>query len=108
MKTASLNKAKFLLSSILVLVLLGGIFTQAVSSNVFQDKQTKKEATAKSTKTEAQTKKDENAKLVCVVTGEEADPSLKMEYKGETYYFCCKKCIKKFKENPEKYIKSKD
>lgn len=45
------------------------------------------------------------ADLVCVVSGEEADPELKTEYKGETYYFCCKKCMKKFKDNPEKYIK---
>jgi len=107
MKTASLKKAKFFLSSILVLVLLGGIFTQAISSNVFQDKQTKKETTTKSTKSETQVKQKEAEKLICAVTGEEADPKLKMEYKGETYYFCCKKCVKKFKENPEKYIKPK-
>ena len=27
------------------------------------------------------------------------------EYKGKTYYFCCQDCVKKFKANPEKYIK---
>lgn len=43
--------------------------------------------------------------LVCIVTGEEADPNLKMEYEGKTYYFCCKKCMKKFKDQPQKYIK---
>lgn len=107
MTLTSLKKTRFFITSILVLILLGGIFSQAISSNVFQDKQTKKEATSKSTKNEAQTKQKESEKLLCVVTGEEADPELKMEYKGETYYFCCKKCLKKFKENPAKYIKSK-
>lgn len=43
--------------------------------------------------------------LVCIVTGEEADPNLKMEFEGKTYYFCCKKCMKKFKDQPQKYIK---
>lgn len=27
------------------------------------------------------------------------------EYKGVTYHFCCKQCVKAFKKNPEKYIK---
>lgn len=43
--------------------------------------------------------------LICIVTGEEADPKLKMEYEGKTYYFCCKKCMKKFMDKPQKYIK---
>lgn len=70
-----------------------------------QTEQTSKQLT-NDKKTETQLKKSENEPLVCIVSGEEADPNLKMEYKGKTYYFCCKKCIKKFKENPEKYIKS--
>ncbi len=107
MKKTTFNKTRFFITSILVLIFLSGFFTQAISSNVIQDKQTKKEATTKSTKNETQTKQKESEKLVCVVTGEDADPELKIEYKGETYYFCCKKCMKKFKNNPEKYIKSK-
>lgn len=27
-----------------------------------------------------------------------------VEYKGKTYGFCCKSCIKKFKADPEKFI----
>jgi TonB family protein len=27
------------------------------------------------------------------------------KYKGETYFFCSKECLEKFKKNPEKYIK---
>jgi len=29
----------------------------------------------------------------------------KYRYKGETYFFCSKECLEKFKKNPEKYIK---
>lgn len=43
----------------------------------------------------------------CPVTGEEfivSANSPKTEYKGDTYYFCCSGCKKKFEENPEKYL----
>ncbi len=29
----------------------------------------------------------------------------KMDYKGKTYYLCCKYCADEFKKNPEKYVK---
>ncbi len=44
------------------------------------------------------------AGLVCIVTGEEADPEVFTEYNGKKYYFCCEKCQKLFKKNPPKYI----
>ena len=53
----------------------------------------------------AQEKADEMVK--CAVSGNEMKKSEakgSMEYKGETYYFCCDNCIKSFKENPEKYV----
>ena len=46
--------------------------------------------------------------LVC---GMDVDPkspnTLKTQYKGETYYFCCEHCKKSFEANPEKYIPKK-
>lgn len=53
----------------------------------------------------AQEKADEMVK--CTVSGNEMKKSEakgSMEYKGETYYFCCDNCIESFKENPEKYV----
>jgi len=32
-------------------------------------------------------------------------PELSVAYKGETYYFCSAADLKKFKDNPGKYIK---
>lgn len=29
----------------------------------------------------------------------------KLDYKGKTYYLCCKHCVDEFKKNPEKYVK---
>jgi len=46
----------------------------------------------------------ETASLVCVVTGEEADPEMFTEYNGKKYYFCCEKCQRLFSKNPHKYI----
>ena len=43
----------------------------------------------------------------CAVSGEmikKSDAKGSMEYKGETYYFCCDNCAESFKENPDKYI----
>lgn len=56
----------------------------------------------------AQQAEDEIVK--CAVSGNEMKKSEakgSMEYKGETYYFCCDNCEKAFKENPEKYINQK-
>lgn len=46
-------------------------------------------------------------KVICPVMGTKFVPtskSPKVEYKGKTYYFCCKGCVEKFKKDPEKYI----
>jgi YHS domain-containing protein len=37
----------------------------------------------------------------------EKDPNLATTYKGETYYFCSKADLEKFKKEPEKYVKKK-
>ena len=43
---------------------------------------------------------------MCMVTGEKLDPktAVKLEYKGNTYWFCCAGCIDQFKKDPDKYI----
>jgi YHS domain-containing protein len=35
------------------------------------------------------------------------DPNLSTNYKGESYYFCSKADLEKFKKEPEKYVKKK-
>ena len=35
------------------------------------------------------------------------DPNLSANHKGETYYFCSKADMDKFKKEPEKYVKKK-
>ena len=35
------------------------------------------------------------------------DPNLSANYKGETYYFCSKADMDKFKKEPDKYAKKK-
>ena len=35
------------------------------------------------------------------------DPNLSTNYKGETYYFCSKADMEKFKKEPEKYVRKK-
>ncbi len=41
---------------------------------------------------------------ICPVSTEEADPEITYTYKGKTYALCCKNCLKKFKNDPGKYI----
>lgn len=44
----------------------------------------------------------------CLVTGDaldEMDERVSTVYKGQTFEFCCKPCLKKFNKNPEKYLK---
>jgi YHS domain-containing protein len=40
----------------------------------------------------------------CPVSGEDIDPKITVVYHGLTYAFCCTDCLKKFNDNPEKYI----
>ena len=42
--------------------------------------------------------------VVCIVSGEELDSKVTADYKGKTYGFCCKTCLKKFTKDPEKYV----
>ena len=54
-----------------------------------------------------QAKKPGKAKdPVCGLTVEK-DPNLSTNYKGETYYFCSKADMEKFKKEPEKYVRKK-
>ncbi len=42
---------------------------------------------------------------LCPVTGdEEVDPRFTVEYKGKTIGLCCRKCLTKFKADPEAYV----
>src|ERR1035437_6206573 len=41
---------------------------------------------------------------LCLVSGEKIDSRITTDYKGKTYAFCCKTCLKKFTKDPEKYI----
>lgn len=44
---------------------------------------------------------------VCPVQGEEVDPEAPTtEYNGKTIGFCCPGCDKKFKKDPERYMKN--
>jgi YHS domain-containing protein len=43
---------------------------------------------------------------ICPVMGEDVDASVEtVDYNGKTIGFCCKKCVAKFKKDPEKYMK---
>ncbi len=109
MKSLNLSSKNFLLFIALIFFFIITQITSVNANTLPQEKKVKTETTEtkkSSSKSETSVKKSDETQLICIVTGEEADPSLKMEYKGKTYYFCCKKCVKKFKENPEKYIKS--
>ncbi|MCC6661954.1 MAG: YHS domain-containing protein [Phycisphaerales bacterium] len=42
--------------------------------------------------------------VLCPVTPEEPiDPAIYTDYKGKRVYFCCRRCLAKFKKEPEKY-----
>lgn len=41
---------------------------------------------------------------VCGMNVDEKTVRYKMEYKGKVYYFCAKRCLEEFRENPSKYV----
>ena len=53
-------------------------------------------------------KKHDHAEITqtkCPVMGGKIDKKLYVEHKGTKIYVCCKACIKKIKEDPDKYLK---
>ena len=87
-----------------------------LSGNIFAQQKEKKEDT-KTTKVEIQKQDPDFNKVVsvkegtpvnsvCPVSGEELDSDQQLiKYKGEIIAVCCKKCLKKIKADPEKYMK---
>jgi YHS domain-containing protein len=57
------------------------------------------------TNSNIQVKEGTPVNTICPVSKEDADPKVTYNYNGKTYAFCCNKCLKKFKADPEKYIK---
>lgn len=43
--------------------------------------------------------------LVCGSDVDETKSILKVDKDGATYFFCCTKCVKKFKSDSQKYLK---
>jgi Cu+-exporting ATPase len=41
---------------------------------------------------------------VCNMMVDEKTAKLKTKHEGKSYYFCSEMCLKKFNENPEKYV----
>lgn len=39
-----------------------------------------------------------------VLADEKSDPNTMIEYQGKKVYFCCSKCVRQFKAEPEKYL----
>jgi len=46
---------------------------------------------------------DAGNKTCPVMKGRAVNPNLYVEYKGKKVYLCCTKCVKMFKDDPEKY-----
>lgn len=44
------------------------------------------------------------ASATCPVSGEEARSDISLVYEGRTVNFCCEKCLKSFKANPEQFL----
>ena len=96
---------------ITLLVISGVSFTNLTNA---QEK-TKKDS--KTVKTEVKAEKVQNDEVVsvkegkpvnsvCPVSGEELDEDQQLlKYKDEIIAVCCKKCEKKIKADPEKYLK---
>jgi len=46
----------------------------------------------------------QQVQVTCPVMGNEIDPLVFTDYKGQKVFFCCKGCDKKFDANPAKYL----
>ncbi len=79
------------------------------SASAFAQEKTENKKEVKTEKMQPEKKEiviEESAPVnsVCIVSHEEVDPEITYKYENKTYAFCCKKCLAKFKKDPEKYI----
>lgn len=88
-------------------ILAGSIAFAQDHSNHNHNTHKNDSVTVKSENPEVKKEETDSTKIfntVCPVMGDEVDPEVKtVTYNGKVYGFCCKGCIKKFSNNPEKY-----
>lgn len=53
-----------------------------------------------------QAAKDSGNTKCLLMPEDDVTEGMTADYKGVTYHFCCKACVKAFKKNPEKYVKA--
>ncbi len=91
-------------------VIIITLFLSSISLFAQEEKDCCSEGAEKSACCSAETVKLDTAKIwnkYCPVRGEEVDPeSPTVMYKGKKIGFCCPGCDKKFKADPEKYMKN--
>lgn len=76
-----------------------------VDTTYAQEKE-KKETKTELKKNEEKTVSKKPFNSVCPVSGEEIDGDITFTHEDKTYALCCKRCLKKFEKDPEKYIKN--
>jgi YHS domain-containing protein len=84
----------------LMMFILLLFFSFSFSDVMFAQEKTKENKETTSAKTED----GKPVNSICPVSTEDVDGEITHEYKGKTYALCCKSCLKKFKQDPEKYI----
>lgn len=84
----------------LVLSLMLVMFFGLLSENTLAQEEKKNETKTTTTKNDGKP-----FNTICPVSHEEIDEEFTYEYEGKTYAVCCNSCMKKFKKDPEKYIK---
>lgn len=90
------------------LFVLGLAFALGLSffESTYSQEKEKKEPKTEVKKNDEKTVSKTPFNSVCPVSGEEIDGDITSTYEGKTYALCCKRCLKKFEKDPEKYIKN--
>ena len=86
---------KNIISAIMIIILA---LSFSSMGHAQEKQQEKKEKSA------VETEINKPVNTICPVSTEPADQEITYEYKGKTYALCCNSCLKKFKNDPEKYI----
>lgn len=101
-------------TALIVLIVLFGISLTTAAYSQQKDKKEKSQTTKVDTKKNNDSEFDKVVSVVegkpvnsvCPVSGEELDKDQQLvKYKGEIIGLCCKKCLKKIKADPDKYLK---
>jgi len=97
---------KWIVALALTVGFMGGYSAVAETAKKAATQPASQSASQPASQPSTQKAKDSGNTKCLMMPEDDITDGVTAEYKGVTYHFCCKSCVKAFNKNPEKYVKA--